>query len=49
MTSQLLQTQLVQASISGALAVAIVWTLCRVMPRLTASVRAWLWCCAAAK
>lgn len=42
-------SQLVQASLSGAMAVAVVWGLCRLMPRLTASVKAWLWCAAAAK
>ena len=41
--------QLFNASISGAIGVAVVWTLCRVMPRLSASVKALLWSCAAAK
>lgn len=41
--------QLLQASFSGAVAVAIAWALCRFMPRLRASVKAWLWCAVAAK
>ena len=40
---------LLRASIDGAIAVALVWLLCRAIPRLTAATRAWLWWLAAAK
>jgi beta-lactamase regulating signal transducer with metallopeptidase domain len=41
--------QLLRASIDGAIAVALVWLLCRAIPRLTGATRAWLWWLAAAK
>lgn len=34
---------LIQASVSGGLFIALVWILCRVVPRLPASTRRWLW------
>lgn len=40
---------LLRASADGAIAVALVWLLCRAIPRLTAATRAWLWWLAAAK
>ena len=40
---------LLRASIDGAIAVVLVWLLCRAIPRLTAVTRAWLWWLAAAK
>lgn len=42
-------SQLIQASLGGAIAVAVVWLVCRLMPTLSASTKAWLWWFAAAK
>lgn len=42
-------SQLIQASLGGAIAVAVVWLICRLMPTLSASTKAWLWWFAAAK
>lgn len=40
---------LLRASLDGAISVAVVWTLIRVLPRLSAATCAFLWWCAAAK
>jgi beta-lactamase regulating signal transducer with metallopeptidase domain len=40
---------LMRASVSGAVGVAVVWLVCRLVPRLSASTRAMLWWCVAAK
>lgn len=39
---------LFHASIRGAVVVAVVWGVCRLVPNLPASTRAWLWWCASA-
>ena len=40
---------LVRASFEGAILVAMIWALCRCLPRLSAATRTVLWWCAAAK
>ena len=40
---------LLRASLSGAVGVVLVWTMCRLLPRLSATVKAWLWFAAAAR
>lgn len=40
---------LMRASLDGAIVVAVVWTLVRLLPRLSAATRTFLWWCAAAK
>jgi beta-lactamase regulating signal transducer with metallopeptidase domain len=40
---------LLRASVTGAVGVGLVWLLCRLVPRLSASTRATLWWCVAAK
>lgn len=40
---------LLRASLDGAIVVAVVWTLIRLLPRLSAATRTFLWWCAAAK
>lgn len=40
---------LLRASLSGAVGVTLVWMVCRLVPRLSASTRAMLWWCVAAK
>ncbi len=40
---------LVRASVEGAILVAMIWTLCRFLPRLSPATRTVLWWCAAAK
>ena len=42
-------TLLLSASIDGAIAAAVVWLICRLVPSLPAGARAMLWWCAAAK
>ncbi len=42
-------TTLARASVDGAILVAVVWALCRMLPRLSAGTRTLLWWCAAAK
>jgi beta-lactamase regulating signal transducer with metallopeptidase domain len=42
-------SRLLEASIGGGIAVAIVWLLCRAVPRLSAATRTWLWWLAAAR
>jgi beta-lactamase regulating signal transducer with metallopeptidase domain len=44
-----MRSLLLRASIDGAIAVSLVWLVCRACPRLTAATRAWLWWLAAAK
>jgi beta-lactamase regulating signal transducer with metallopeptidase domain len=42
-------TSVLRASVTGTVAVALVWMVCRLVPRLSASTRAVLWWCVAAK
>ena len=40
---------LLRASLAGAIGVALAWCLCRLVPKLSASTRAWIWWCVALK